>query len=294
MHDRLERVATSDGDHLTLARMGKARPGVPHLLITHGLEATIGANYAHGLLEQAKQRGWSGDLLLFRTCDGELNSARRLYHSGETTDLDFIVRRQRREYPESPLMLCGVSLGGNVLLKWLGEQRETANQLVSRAAAVSVPFDLAKCSRALEHGFSRLYARHFLKTLAPKALKKAEQHPGAIDVERARRARTFWEFDDAATAPLHGFADAADYYARSSSIRFLRDITVPTLLFSALDDPFVPRDVYREVATICADSMALRDDFTSTGGHVGWVEGLPWAARYFMELRIFEFFANGL
>ena len=121
VHDRLERIATPDGDHLTLVRMGAVHAGVPHLLILHGLEANVGAKYAHGLLQEARNRGWSGDMLMFRSCDGEVNTARRFYHSGETTDLDFVVRRLIRECPELHLVICGVSLGGNVLLKWLGE-----------------------------------------------------------------------------------------------------------------------------------------------------------------------------
>ena len=168
VHDRVERLTTPDGDHLTLARMGVAQPGVPHLLILHGLEGTIGAKYAHGMLELARRRGWSGDLLLFRTCDGEMNSARRLYHSGETTDTDFVVRHLNHCTPGLHLVICGVSLGGNVLVKWLGEQGESAGALVHRAAAVSVPFDLGAGSRFLELGFSRFYTKHFLSTLVPK------------------------------------------------------------------------------------------------------------------------------
>ena len=292
MHDRLERVPTDDDDHLTIARMGSARPGVPHLLIVHGLEATLSSNYAHGLLHQAQRRGWSGDFLLFRSCDGALNSARRLYHSGETQDLDFVVRRLHREAPESPLLICGVSLGGNVLLKWLGELGDSARSLVSRAAAVSVPFDLAAGSRHLERGFSRLYARHFLATLKAKALAKARQHPGTVDLKRAIAAKTFWEFDDGVTAPLHGFADAADYYSRSSSISFLDRVRVSTLLFSALDDPIVPQAVNESVLRAHRHSPVLTCDFTARGGHVGWVEGTPWSPRFYMEERVVEFLAN--
>jgi predicted alpha/beta-fold hydrolase len=289
MHDRLERFRTDDGDHLTVARMGIARPGVPHLLIVHGLEATLSANYAHGLLHQAQRRGWSGDFLLFRSCDGVLNSARRLYHSGETRDLDFVVRRLQGAAPESPLLICGVSLGGNVLLKWLGELGNEARSLVRRAAAVSVPFDLAAGSRHLERGFSRVYARHFLATLKAKAIAKAQQHPGAIDLKKAVAAKTFWEFDDGVTAPLHGFADAADYYAQSSSITFLDHVQVPTLLFSALDDPIVPRAVNERVLKAHARSPVFTCDFTTGGGHVGWVDGTPWSPRFYMEERVADY-----
>jgi predicted alpha/beta-fold hydrolase len=292
VHDRLERLRTEDGDHLTLARMGVARAGTPHLLVVHGLEATLSSNYAHGLLSHAGRLGWSGDFLLFRSCDDAANSARRLYHSGETTDLDFVVRRLRGEAPDSPLLICGVSLGGNVLLKWLGELGEAARSLVHRAAAVSVPFDLAAGSRYLERGFSQVYARHFLTTLKAKAIAKARQFPDSIDVDRVIAAKTFWEFDDAVTAPLHGFADAGDYYSRSSSALFLPKVLVPTLLFSALDDPIVPRSVNESVLRQHSSSTVLTCDFTARGGHVGWVEGLPWSQTFYMEERIVEYLSK--
>ncbi len=133
VHDRLERIGTPDGDHVTLVRMGTIKAGVPHLVILHGLEGKITAKYAHGMLAEARKRGWSGDMLMFRSCDGEMNSARRFYHSGETTDLDFVVRRLIAEHPGIQLKLCGISLGGNVLLKWLGEQSVSIPSQISRA-----------------------------------------------------------------------------------------------------------------------------------------------------------------
>ena len=289
VHDRLERVATPDGDHLTLARMGTPRSGVPHLLVLHGLEGNVRAKYAHGLLRLARHRGWSGDLLLFRTCDGEDNSARRLYHSGETTDLDFVVRWLVAQTPGVQLVVCGVSLGGNVLVKWLGELGAQARSLVHRAAAVSVPFDLGAGSRYLEHGFSRLYTRHFLSTLVPKAFRKLEQFPGAFDGNRARAATTFWEFDDAVTAPLHGFSGAADYYDRSSSMQFVAAVRVPTLLFVARDDPFIPPAALARAVELASTNDSVTIETTERGGHVGWIEGTTWPLRYYMELRIIDY-----
>lgn len=286
VHDRVERLRTADGDHVSLARMGGAREGVPHLLVLHGLEGTLRAKYAHGLLGAARRRGWSGDLLLFRSCDGVLNSAPRLYHSGETSDVDFVVRHFKSEHPRTPLVICGVSLGGNVLLKWLGELGDAAQQLVERAAAVSVPFDLAAGARFLERGISRVYVRHFLSTLRPKALAKARQYPGLLSERRISAARSFWAFDDAATAPLHGFADADDYYRHCSSIAVLDKIRVPTRLLSAYDDPFVPRYVLERVAAMAVMSEYLKLDFTRSGGHVGWVEGPLWNPGYYMERAV--------
>ena len=291
VHDRVERWTTPDDDHLTIARMGHARPGVPHLLILHGLEGKLTAKYAHGLLAQIRAMGWSGDLMLFRSCDGELNRARRMYHSGETTDIDFVVRRLIADSPRTPLVIAGVSLGGNVTLKWLGEQGSAVPEQVVAAAAVSTPFDLAAGSRHLERGFARQYVKHFLKTLTAKTLAKLEQYPDLCDRERLLACRTFWDFDDLVTGPVHGFTGAADYYTRSSSIGFIERIAVPTLLLNAMDDPFLPAEVLEQVRGIAARNGMLRPHFTERGGHVGWVEGLPISQRFYMESTLAQWFA---
>lgn len=287
VHDRIDRLGTPDGDHLTIARMGRRGSGIPHLLVLHGLEGTIRATYAHGLLRHARARGWSGDLLLFRSCDGELNCAPRLYHSGETTDLDHVVRLLLREAP-GPLMIAGVSLGGNVLLKWLGELGSQARALVAAAAAISVPFDLAAGSRQLERGFARVYAHHFLRSLRKKALDKAAQFPGLLSVPDIRSADTLWKFDDVVTAPLHGFASAADYYEKCSSIYSLGRVRVDTFLVSALDDPFVPTAVNLRAREIARRSDTLVPAFSAQGGHVGWVSGSPWDITYSMESFVID------
>jgi uncharacterized protein len=293
VHDRLERIATPDGDHLTLVRMGTISKGVPHLLILHGLEGKITAKYAHGLLEQARRIGWSGDMLMFRSCDGEVNTARRLYHSGETTDLDLVVRWLIAQHPDVRLGLCGVSLGGNVLLKWLGELGTRVPPQVTRAAAVSVPYDLEAGARLMEHGFSRVYVRHFLATLVVKTARKLEAYPDLCDATKLRAARTFFEFDDAVTGPVHGFGGAHDYYRRSSSIHFIRDVRVPTLLMNARNDPFLPPSVLETVRESAGENPQLFIEFPATGGHVGWVTGQPWSARYFMEERVVEWLSTG-
>jgi predicted alpha/beta-fold hydrolase len=293
VHDRLERVVTPDGDHLTIARMGKIRPGVPHMLILHGLEAELSAKYAHGMLTEARMRRWSGDLLMFRSCDGEVNSARRFYHSGETTDLDFVVRRLLDEHPDLHLVICGVSLGGNVLLKWLGEQSDRVPSQIKRAAAVSVPYDLEAGARLMEHGFSRVYVRHFLATLVAKTVAKLETYPDLCDRKKLLAARTFFDFDDVLTGPVHGFTGAHDYYQRSSSIHFLGDIRVPTLLMSAWNDPFLPASVLIAVHNIAERHEYLFVEFSHDGGHVGWVAGQPWAQGYYMEGRVVRWLAEG-
>jgi predicted alpha/beta-fold hydrolase len=289
VHDRIERVATPDSDHLTLLRMGVATDQAPHLLVLHGLEGTMHAKYAHGLLASAKRRGWTGDLMMFRTCDGEMNAARRMYHSGETGDVDFIARRIVAERHGQPVFVVGVSLGGNVLLKWLAELGGAATGLVKGAVAMSVPADLAAGSRYLEHGLGPLYVRHFLNTLKPKAYAKDKQYPGCIDIHRVRDARSFWDFDDAATAPLHGFRSAADYYSRSSSLPLLPLVQVPSAVLVAQDDPFIPPPVIGALEDVARTSAVISVHTTRRGGHVGWVSGGPLAPTYPMEDKSIAF-----
>jgi hypothetical protein len=244
------------------------------------------------MLDQARKIGWSGDMMMFRSCDGEINSARRFYHSGETTDLDLVVRYLIERNPELRLMMCGVSLGGNVLLKWLGERERSVPQQVKRAAAVSVPYDLETGARLMEHGFARVYVRHFLRTLLAKATQKIQQYPDLCDIEKLRAARTFFEFDDLLTGPAHGFAGAHEYYTQSSSIHFLERIRVPTLLMSAMNDPFLPKSVLSSVRNIARLNQNLFVEFSRTGGHVGWVAGQPWKQQYHMEQRAIEWLSE--
>ncbi len=286
---RFERWDTPDGDFIDLMRTpGDASS--PTFLMLHGLEGSPRSHYASGTMSEAARRGWQANLLIFRTCNGTMNRAPRSYHSGETGDLDFVVRRLLAERPLAPLVLGGVSLGGNVLLKWLGEQGDSLRGLVAGATAVSVPFDLARSCAQMEIGFSRVYGWNFLRTLKRKALDKIAQHPDIADANRVIAAKTLWEFDDAFTSVAHGFRDAAEYYSRSSSLRFLDRIRIPTLLLSARDDPFHPREVLDDVARIARDNVSLHLEFTSRGGHVGFVEGPhPRRTACYAERRMVEF-----
>ena len=290
---RVERWTTPDGDSLELHRsdavVGASSRG-PRLLVLHGLEGTIRSHYLQGILGEGGRRGWATDALIFRTCDGRMTRARRLYHSGETTDLDFVVERLVRDHPGQPLALAGFSLGGNVLLKWLGERGERLPAEVRGAAAVSVPYDLERGARFIERGFARVYTKHFLRTLRAKARVKLELDPGLFDASALERARTLFDFDDAVTAPVHGFESASDYYRRSSSLGYLSSIRRPTLLLSAYDDPFLPPAVLRDVETMASQNRWLTTEFHQHGGHVGFVSGrLPWAPRYYAEERVLDF-----
>jgi predicted alpha/beta-fold hydrolase len=295
---RRESWETPDGDVLDLDWVD-GPPGSPLLLALHGLEGCSQSLYMQGLLWRARARGWRGLALNFRSCapppgrpkaEWVMNRGQRMYHSGETSDLDWVVERLADREPELRLLLVGVSLGGNVLLKWLGEREGAVSPAVRAAATISAPHDLAAASRHLMTGLGPIYMRAFLESLKRKAMLYAERHPGVVDVEGVRRSRSFWEYDDAAVAPIHGFADAADYYARSSSIGVVGRIRVPTLVVNAADDPFVPEDVLPRVRAGASDAVTCL--FTRKGAHVGFVVGPPWRARCWAEDRAVAFLAE--
>src|SRR5688500_2588115 len=215
---RTVRWEMPDGDFLDLWRVD-APAGRPRVVLLHGLEGGRRSHYARGILAEAHRRGWGADLLIFRSCGSEINRTPRFYHSGETTDLAFALDRLVAEFPSSPFFLAGVSLGGNVLLKYLGEQGTALPSSVRAAAAVSVPFDLERSSRHIDRGFARLYQARFLRSLRRKATLKRAAFPDHLSADGLDDMRTLYAFDDAVTAPLHGFADANDYYSQSSAIR---------------------------------------------------------------------------
>ncbi len=290
----VERWDTPDGDIIDIHRL-KAPSSAARLVLLHGLEGTVRSTYAQGFLGEARRRGWAADMLIFRSCGDELNRTRRFYHSGETTDLGFVMDRILTEFPRQSVILAGVSLGGNVLLKYLGEQGLNLPTQIKAAAAISVPFDLSRASRYIDRGFSRLYQRHFIRSLKRKAVAKLERFPDLVAPERLSGIRTMYEFDDLMTAPLHGFADASDYYSRSSSLGWIDRISIPTLLLSAVDDPFLPPEVLGEVHAIAQRNPALQPEFTLQGGHVGFVSGRnPFRPSYYAERRACDFLADQL
>jgi predicted alpha/beta-fold hydrolase len=294
---RVECWTTPDDDVLELRRLDLpdgASARTPHLVFLHGLEGGVHSHYVANLFAEVARRGWSADLVLFRTCAGELNRARRFYHSGETTDFDFALQRIVAERPEAPVGLAGVSLGGNVLLKWLGERSANGVPTTIRGTvAVSVPFDLARGSRYISRGFSRVYERFFLRSLIAKARQKLARHPDLCDAVALDRVRTLWDFDDVVTAPVHGFRDATDYYTQSSSIHYLSRVRIPTLLLSATDDPFLPPEVLDDVRSIAQHNPALEVEFVRRGGHVGFISGrVPWRPVYYAEWRVVDFLAK--
>ena len=293
---RRERWETPDGDFVDLYRLDPP-PGLdrPRLLLLHGLEGSPRSHYVAGLFAEAQRRGWGMDLLVFRSCGGEPNRARRFYHSGETTDLAFVLDRVLDAHPAAPVLLAGVSLGGNVLLKFLGERGDALPERVRGAATISVPYDLGRGARHISRGFSRVYERHFLRSLRRKAVAKLERYPDLLDRDALAAARSLYDFDDRVTAPVHGFESADDYYTRSSAIAWIHRIALPTLLLSAADDPFLPREVLDEVRAIAERTPALTLEFVERGGHVGFVSGrVPWRPHYYAEWRVCDFLSTCL
>lgn len=289
---RRERWETPDGDFLDVDRHGD--PARPTVLVLHGLEGSSRAPYVRRMIRALLRRGLAVAALNFRGCSGEENRLPRLYHSGETGDLAFAAGRLAAERPGRPLGVAGFSLGGNVAAKWLGESGQDLPPEVRAGAVVSVPFDLAASARALDGGgfWPWVYRERFLRMLRAKALAKARRFPGLLDAAAVRSARSFQEFDDRATAPLHGFAGAADYWSRCSSGPFLPGVRRPLLALAAADDPMVPASALPLPASGRSPQVDLH--VLPAGGHVGFVEGPPWSFRFWAERRAAEFLARHL
>ena len=272
-----ERWETPDGDFIDLDWAGRdAAPSGPLIALFHGLEGSSASPYARAIAAQALAMGWRCVVPHFRGCSGELNRLPRAYHSGDSEEIAWILDFLSRE--NKNLFACGISLGGNALLKYLGEKG--AHTAVLKAASISAPLDLAAAGRSLDRGFSReLYTRIFLKSLKKKTFEKIRRQKIPVDAMRLKNARTFWEFDDTVTAPLHGFLGADDYWARSSSAPWLRGIRVPTLVINARNDPFMPEaalDAIRESGEVPPNVVL---EFPRTGGHAGFPGRNRWLAQ---------------
>ena len=286
------RIETPDGDFLDLDFGPDPGPDRPLVVILHGLEGSSRRKYVSLLLRELLAHGVAGVALNFRACSGEPNRLPRFYHSGDTGDLRFVLDHLGRRFPGRALGAAGVSLGGNVILRYLGEEGKSAPLAV--AATISVPFDLAGCAERLSRGFGGLvYGRYFLRSLKSKVHDKRQLLESELDVERVLQARTLIEYDDALTAPLHGFRDAQDYYARADARRSLADIRVPVLLLHAADDPFLSPGALPEA--VVEGNPSLTKAFTRRGGHLGFVEGGgPRTARFWAERQAARFLAAEL
>lgn len=292
---RRERWELPDGDFLDVDRF--ARPGpargeeAPLLVVCHGLEGSSRAPYVRGLAALALSRGLAVLAMNFRSCSGEANRLPRFYHSGETGDLALAVDRLAAERPGRPILLAGFSLGGNVVVKYLGERGDRLPAELRGAAVISVPFDLERSARAVDGpGFwCWVYRERFMRRLRRKAAQKALRFPGVFDAARAARARTFAEFDAAVTAPLHGFPSAEAYWRTSSSGRFLAGVRRPLLALSSLDDPIVPAEALPVLEAAANPHVTL--ETVAAGGHVAFVSGWPFRPGFWAEERAVGFLA---
>lgn len=274
-----ERLELADGDFLDLAWVGSGTG--PLVLILHGLNGCVNSHYANALLHTIDKFNWRGVLMHFRGCSGVPNRLHRSYHSGETNDLTTVLAELRKREPNIPIYVVGYSLGANVLLKALGENKIT--NFITAAVAVSVPFELDKTADYMCHGFAKFYQQHLVKNLNNAIAEK-------FNLLSKPKHKTFWEFDDAFTAPLHGFKSASDYYQQSSSRQFLTNIQTPTLILHAADDPFTPSNAIPHMHEL---NSKVKLELTACGGHVGFVSGkIPGMAKYWLEQRIMRYFMN--
>lgn len=283
---RQERLELADGDFIDLCWVGSSKG--PIVVVLHGLEGSCRSKYAAAILEQIGRRDWGGVLMQFRGCSGEPNRRDRSYHSGDTGDLEFLLTTLTKRYPNRQIMAIGYSLGGNVLLKYLGQS--TSDPKLVAAAAISVPFDLAAAANRLNRGLSKLYQHHLVRSLQEKVRAKFAERPAPVPLDGLEKWNDFWSFDNNVTAPLHGFANADEYYTRSSCRQYLRTITIPTLVIHAADDPFLSVNAIPESDELSATTELI---VTTRGGHVGFVGGRnPFNPRYWIDDRLMAWFEH--
>lgn len=277
-----EQVELDDGDFLDLCWSKKDSDKV--VLVLHGLEGNINSHYINGILYQLEQSGFKPVLMHFRGCSGRVNRLARAYHSGETGDLAFITDYIKKTTGDYPYAAVGFSLGANVLLKWLGETG--SENVLKKAVSVSVPFRLHDAGKRLEKGVSKIYREHLLKSLRRTYREKFKIIKSPLDVDISQ-LKSFWDYDDKVTAPLHGFSGAQEYYDKCSSRQFLKNIKIPTRIIHSSDDPFMFASTVPEVNELndCIDFI-----LTKNGGHVGFVSGRkPWKLTSWFENKVVEF-----
>jgi predicted alpha/beta-fold hydrolase len=277
-----------DADWATLP----SAPGTPALVLFHGLEGSSQSHYAQAIAQHFRARGWVVVIAHFRSCSGFSNRMARAYYSGDSADIEFMLHTVRQRLPNAHWHAAGVSLGGNAMLKYIGEQGAALNWLAA-SAAVSVPLDLVACGARLSDTFmgKHVYSRYFLRSMKAKLMEKARRFPGTIDTVRLGQAQSLREFDDLYTAPMHGYKNALDYWTRASSKPHLRNIAVPTLVLNARNDPFVP-GASLPGSQECSEYVLLHQP--AEGGHVGFVAG-PFPGHIgWLPMRLARFFETGL
>ena len=283
--DLNERLELPDGDFIDLAWANHGLDAsTPLVILLHGLAGSAESSYVAGQMRAYNQQGWRAVLMHFRGASQEPNRLPRAYHSGDTADLDYLLRDLHQREPHTLKALVGISLGGNVLLKWLGEQGP--QPLVHAAVAVSVPFQLHLVADRIHRGFSKCYQRYLLRRLKKTFLKKHEKYKSEMPFSRKEihSPRCFWTFDDAITAPLHGFPHVHAYYAQSSATQYLKKVATPTLIIHAKDDPFMTPHAIPDLEEL---STEITLELSHKGGHVGFIMGnIPGKPIYWLDQRI--------
>jgi len=278
-----ERIVLEDGDFVDLD--WTAPCDGPIVLILHGLGGSAKSNYVKGIVHQVVDRNWQGAVMHFRGCSGEPNLLAKGYHAGDTGDLDAVVKLIGQRFPTRPLLGIGFSLGGNVLLKWLGEVGERSP--FAAAVAVSVPFDIGRTIKSMSTGISRFYQWWFMQGLRRKALSKVNFVDMPLDHKGFKKTKTIEEYDRLVTAPLNGVTDLQEYYDQASCLAYLENISTRTLILHAEDDPLLNELVYLKGSKHSENIMVEISEF---GGHIGFIGGeYPWKPNYFLEQRIPEF-----
>lgn len=286
---RRERWELEDGDFLDTDWIDGPTDS-PLVVLFHGLEGSSNSPYARCLMHAARQQGWRGVVVNFRGCSGEPNRLPRAYFAGDSAEIGSVLDRLRARFPAIPLHAAGISLGGNALLKWLGETGGNAQDFVASAAAISAPLDMNAAGKALDSGFNRrVYTTHFLSTLKAKSLVKAVRFPGLLDAEAIRAATSFREFDTLVTARLHGYKDAEDYWTRTSSKPLLKHIVVPTMVLNAKNDPFLPAWALPREHEV-SKKVSLQQP--ATGGHAGFPAGPFPGHTNWLPRRILHFLGH--
>ena len=287
----IETFSLSDGDFLECHWHNQPQNNstVPIIILFHGLAGSFKSPYIQGLMSEAKRNNFATVLMHFRGCSGKENSLPRSYHSGDSGDALSWINELSSRYPNSKLFGVGYSLGGNMLLKLLGEKGE--NSPLNAAVSVSAPLQLDICADAMNRGFSKFYQHILLKDLNLSLEQKFEKHDmkKLIDIKKedVKNLKTFWEFDEAYTAPVHGFMSAQDYYTKCSSKQFLKNIQTPTLIIHSKDDPFMTQEIIPSKEEL---SEAITLELSSNGGHVGFIGGTFFKPEFWLEKRVVSFF----
>ena len=285
-----ERWETPDGDFIDVDCINQGSPGNPAIILFHGLEGNSQSHYARNLATALASIGWTGYVPHFRGCSGELNRLPRAYHSGDSQEIDWILKRFKQREPHRTYFAAGVSLGGNALMKWLGEQGAAAKEIIQVAAAISPPMDVGACGAWLDQGTNRsVYTQHFLRTMKAQSEARLARFPGLFDAQRMRAATTLREFDDTVTAPLHGFNNVDDYWMRASALGVLHGVKAPTLLLMPRNDPFLVDACYPQT---CPASVTM--ETPASGGHVGFSGGAGATKDMWLPSRIINFFAQSI